>query len=106
MDPENQSRIKATVERYGADDLIVVLGAADPWSIEMAALTVTEGDPSFVGPLAGVQLGLPVVHIFEDEVREQVDPAIYDDRVGFVELAVDSAAVRVAMKNLRGEAER
>ncbi len=106
MDPENQSRIKATVERYGADDMIVVLGAADPWAIEMAALTVTEGDPSFVGPLAGVPLGLPVVHIFEDEVRSQVDPAIYEDRVGFVELAVDSDAVRAAMKNLRGEAER
>lgn len=106
MDPENQSRIKATVERYGADDMIVVLGAADPWAIEMAALTVTEGDPSFVGPLAGVQLGLPVVHIFEDDVRRQVDPAIYEDRVGFVELAVDSDAVRAAMKNLRGEAER
>jgi glycine reductase len=103
MDPENQSRIKATVERYGADDMVVVLGAADPWAIEMAALTVTEGDPSFVGPLAGVQLGLPVLHIFEDEIREQVDPSLYEERIGFVELAVDSAAVKAAMKKFRGE---
>ncbi len=103
MDPENQSRIKATVERYGTDDLVVVLGAADPWAIEMAALTVTDGDPSFVGPLAGVQLGLPVLHIFEDEIRDQVDPSLYDERVGFVERAVDSAAVKAAMKKFRGE---
>src|SRR5512136_2010646 len=101
MDPENQGRIKATVERYGGDDLVVVLGAADLEGLEMVAETVTEGDPSFVGPLAGVQLGLPVVHIFEDDLREQVDPAIYDERVSFVELAVDSEAVKTAMKKLR-----
>ncbi len=103
MDPENQGRIKATVERFGSDDLVVVLGAADLEGLEMVAETVTEGDPSYVGPLAGVQLGLPVVHIFEDDLREQVDPAIYDERIGFVELAVDSDAVKAAMKKLRGE---
>jgi glycine reductase len=103
MDPENQSRIKAAVDRYGADDMVVVLGAADPWSLEMAAATVTEGDPSFVGPLAGVPLGLPVVHIFEDDVRDQVDADLYEERIGFVELAVDADAVRTAMKKFRGE---
>ena len=75
MDPENQDRIKALVDRLGADDLVVVLGAADPEALEVAAETVTAGDPSYVGPLAGVSLGLPVVHIFEDEVKEQVDPS-------------------------------
>ena len=105
MDPENQSRIKSTVDRFGADDMVVVLGAADPWALEMAALTVTEGDPSFVGPLAGVQLGLPVVHIFEDDVRDQVDADLYQERIGFVELAVDADAVRTAMKKFRGENE-
>ena len=74
MDPENQDRIKALVDTLGADDLVVVLGAADPEALEVAAETVTAGDPSYVGPLAGVSLGLPVVHIFEDEVKEQVDP--------------------------------
>jgi len=103
MDPENQGRIKATVERYGADDLVVVLGAADLEGLEMVTETVTEGDPSCVGPLAGVQLGLPVVHIFEDDLREQVDPTLYEERIGFVELAVDSDAVKAAMKKYRGE---
>ena len=46
MDPENQGRIKSTVERYGSDDLVVVLGAADLEGLEMVAETVTEGDPS------------------------------------------------------------
>jgi betaine reductase len=103
MDPENQGRIKTTVDRYGSDDMVVVLGAADPDGLEMVAETVTEGDPAFVGPLAGVQLGLPVVHIFEDDVKAQVDPAIFEERIGFVEMAVDSEAVKVAMRKIRRE---
>ncbi len=102
MDPENQDRIKALVDRLGADDLVVVLGAADPEALEVAAETVTAGDPSYVGPLAGVSLGLPVVHIFEDEVKEQVDPAVYEEQVGLLELALDTEAVREAMAKARG----
>ena len=78
----------------GADDLVVVLGAADPEALEVAAETVTAGDPSYVGPLAGVSLGLPVVHIFEDEVKEQVDPSVYEEQVGLLELALDTDAVK------------
>jgi hypothetical protein len=50
-------------------------------------------------------LGLPVVHIFEDDVRDQVDADLYKERIGFVELAVDADAVRTAMRKLRGENE-
>jgi glycine/sarcosine/betaine reductase complex component A len=101
MDPENQDRIKALVDRLGTDDLVVVLGAADPEALEVAAETVTAGDPSYVGPLAGVQLGLPVVHIFEDEVKEQVDPSIYEEQVGLLELALDTDAVKETMRKSR-----
>jgi betaine reductase len=101
MDPENQDRIKALVDRIGADDLVVVLGAADPEALEVAAETVTAGDPSYVGPLAGVPLGLPVVHIFEDEVKEQVDPAVYEEQVGLLELALDTDAVKETMRKAR-----
>ena len=102
MDPENQDRIKALVERLGADDLVVVLGAADPEALEVAAETVSAGDPSYVGPLAGVSLGLPVVHIFEDEIKQQVDASVYDEQVGLLELALDTNAVREVMAKARG----
>jgi glycine/sarcosine/betaine reductase complex component A len=102
MDPENQDRIKALVERLGADDLVVVLGAADPEALEVAAETVTIGDPSYVGPLAGVPLGLPVVHIFEEEVKAQIDPAVYQEQVGLLELALDTDAVKETMRRARG----
>jgi betaine reductase len=101
MDPENQDRIKALVERLGADDLVVVLGAADPEALEVAAETVSAGDPSYVGPLAGVSLGLPVVHIFEDAVKEQVDASVYEEQVGLLELALDTEAVKEVMAKAR-----
>jgi glycine reductase len=102
MDPENQDRIKALVDQHGQENLIVVLGAADLESLEVTAETVTLGDPAYVGPLAGVQLGLPVVHILEEDVKEQVDPAVYDEQVGLLEMTLDVDQVREAVKGFPG----
>jgi glycine/sarcosine/betaine reductase complex component A len=102
MDPENQDRIKGLVDTHGADDLVVVLGAADLESIEVAAETVTLGDPAYVGPLAGVQLGLPVVHILEEDVKEQVDAGVYDEQVGLLEMTLDVEQVREAARKFPG----
>ena len=103
MDPENQGLIKRIVEEQGAEGIVVLLGAADEDAVEVAAETVREGDPAYVGPLAGVQLGLPVWHIFEDEVKAQADPAVYEDQVGFFELSFDTEAISAAMRRARGE---
>ena len=104
MDPENQGLIKRIAAEQGEDDLVVMLGAADPEAVEVAAETVREGDPAYVGPLAGIQLGLPVLHVFEDEVKAQADPAVYAEQVGFFELSFDTEAVKTAMRRARGEA--
>jgi glycine/sarcosine/betaine reductase complex component A len=102
MDPENQDRIKGLVDTHGADDLVVVLGAADLESLEVAAETVTMGDPAYVGPLAGVQLGLPVVHILEEDVKAQVDAGVYDEQVGLLEMTLDVEQVREAAGKFPG----
>ena len=102
MDPENQDRIKSLVDEHGADDLVVVLGAADLEALEVAAETVTVGDPAYVGPLAGVQLGLPVVHILEEDVKGQVDPSIYDEQVGLLEMTLDVAQIQRAAATFPG----
>jgi glycine reductase len=103
MDPENQDRIREIAERESAGDLVVVLGAVDADSLQVATETVTVGDPSYVGSLAGVSLGLTVVHIFEDEVKGQVDPGVYQEQVGLLELSLDPDAVKAAMAKLRGQ---
>ena len=102
MDPENQDRIKSLVDEHGADDLVVVLGAADLEALEVAAETVTLGDPAYVGPLAGVQLGLPVVHILEDDVRQDVDPEVWEAQVGLLEMTLDVDQIQRAAETFPG----
>lgn len=101
MDPENQDRIKRLADEHGRDDLVVVLGAADVESIEVTAETVTVGDPAYVGPLAGVQLGLPVLHVLDEDVKQQADPGVYEEQVGLLEMTIDTALVREAMRKVR-----
>ena len=103
MDPENQALIKRIVEERGADDIVVLLGAGDAEAVEVAAETVREGDPAYVGPLAGVQLGLPVLHVFEDEVKDQADPAVYEGQIGFFAMTLDVGEVTAAMRRARRE---
>jgi glycine reductase len=86
---DGQENIKSAVEQYGKDDLIVVLGAPDAGSAELYAETVFHGDPSWVGPLAGVALGLPVYHILEPEIKTQIDPVVYQEHLGLMEIALD-----------------
>jgi betaine reductase len=102
MDPENQDRIKSLVDEHGADDLVVVLGAADLEALEVAAETVTVGDPAYVGPLAGVQLGLPVAHILEDDVKRDVDPAVWEEQVGLLEMTLDVDQIQRAAATFPG----
>ena len=52
-----------------------------------------------MGPLAGVQLGLPVVHILEEDVKEQVDAGVYDEQVGLLEMTLDVEQVRDAARS-------
>ena len=59
MDLDDQARIQQVVDRVGSDDLVVLLGSPNPESAELYAATVTLGDPTFAGPLAGIPLGLP-----------------------------------------------
>ena len=103
MDPDNQALIKSIVEQHGDEDIVVMLGAADAEAVEVAAETVREGDPAYVGPLAGVQLGLPVLHVFEDEVKEQADPSVYEEQIGFLAMTLDTDEVKAVMRRTRGE---
>ena len=103
MDPDNQALIKRIVEEHGAEGIVVILGAADAEAVEVATETVRDGDPAWVGPLAGVQLGLPVLHVFEDEVKTQADPAVYEAEIGFFAMTLDVAEVTQAMRRARRE---
>jgi hypothetical protein len=103
MDLENQKRVKDYTEQYGAENLVVVLGAAEAEAAGLAAETVTAGDPTFAGPLAGVQLGLRVYHAVEAEFKGEVDAAIYDEQIGMMEMVLDVDEIVSEMTDIRSE---
>lgn len=83
---------------------MVLLGTPTADSSRLYALTVTEGDPSWVGPLAGVRLGLPVFHITEDDVKSQVTPAIYDEHIALMEFVPEIDEIRKSVREVREKA--
>jgi betaine reductase len=100
MDLENQARIKELAEKYGKEDLIVVLGGAEAEAAGLAAETVSQGDPTFAGPLAGVSLGLKAYHIFE--LKDEVDAQVYEDQVSMMEMVLDVDAIIKEVSTYRG----
>lgn len=103
MDLENQKRVKEFAEKHGAENLVVVLGAAEGEASGLAAETVTNGDPTFAGPLTGVQLGLTVYHVCEPEIKDEVDAAVYDEQVGMMEMVLDVDDIIAEMTPIREE---
>jgi len=101
MDLENQNRVKGAVDSFGADNVIVLIGAAEAEAAGLAAETVTNGDPTFAGSLAGVQLGLRVYHVVEQEFKDYVDGAVYDEQIGMMEMVLDVDSIVGEMKSMR-----
>jgi betaine reductase len=102
MDAEAQANIKKIVESQGGkDNVIVVLGASDIDGAEISAETVTIGDPSYSGPLAGVSLGLPVYHILEYEVKKHIPEEVYKECVGIMAMVINSEEVGKRFKVIR-----
>ena len=104
MDLEGQGRIKQVIERAGSADVIAVLGANSSAAVEMTALTLKSGDPSYAGPLAGIALGIPSYHVLESEIADQFDRALYERELALSALAMDVAEVVAPLKTIRDAA--
>jgi betaine reductase len=104
MDLSTQETIKRLVDQHGADALLVVLGAPDAESAGIAAETVVLGDPSWAGPLAGVQLGLPVYHVLEDELRAAVPAEVWEEQVGLMLDVLEVDDIADAVREFREQA--
>lgn len=103
MDLENQKRVKDLTDKHGAENVVVILGAAEAEAAGLAAETVTAGDPTFAGPLAGVQLGLRVYHAVEPQFKDEVDADVYDEQVGMMEMVLDVDEIIEEMTDIREE---
>ena len=101
MDLQSQEAILRLSEQHGRDELVVILGAPDAEAAEIAAETVVTGDPAYAGALAGVQLGLDVYHVLEDDVRTAVPEEVWEQQIGVMADILDADAVGSAVATMR-----
>lgn len=103
MDLENQKRVKEFAEKYGPENLVVLLGAAEGEASGLAAETVTAGDPTYAGPLTGVSLGLQVYHVCEPKIKAEFDEAVYEEQCGMMEMVIDVPDIVNEMTSIRDQ---
>ena len=101
MNFENQGVIKRLADQYGPENLAVVLGNGEASGVEVFAETVTEGDPSYAGPLAGVSLKIPVYHVLEEDVMAVVPEAIREEKLQLSSLVIDVEPMRQVLQAAR-----
>jgi glycine/sarcosine/betaine reductase complex component A len=101
MNFENQGIIKRLADQYGPENLAVVLGNGDAQGAEVFAETVTQGDPTYAGPLAGVPLKIPVYHVLEDEVMAVVPEKLREERLQLSSLVIDVEPMRQVLQASR-----
>ena len=101
MNFENQGVIKRLADQYGPENLAVILGNSETSGVEVFAETVTQGDPSYAGPLAGVSLKIPVYHVLEEDVMAVVPEAMREDKLQLSALVIDVEPMRQALQAAR-----
>ncbi len=101
MDLNSQETIKRLADEHGADQLLVILGAPDPESAEIAAETVVLGDPTYAGALAEAQLGLSVYHVLEEEFRSQIAADVWEDQIGVMADVLEAEEITAAVASMR-----
>ena len=103
MDLENQNRVKDAADKFGAENVVILLGAAEAEAAGLAAETVTAGDTTFAGPLAGVALGLSVYHVVEEPIKSLFDESVYEDQISMMEMVLEVEEIEEEMSGIREE---
>jgi glycine/sarcosine/betaine reductase complex component A len=101
MDLNSQETIKRLANEHGTEQLLVILGAPDAESAEIAAETVVLGDPTYAGALAEAQLGLSVYHALEEEFRRLIDDDVWEEQIGLMADVLDAEEISAAVKGMR-----
>jgi glycine reductase len=104
MDLGSQETIKRLADEHGNEQLLVILGAPDPESAEIAAETLVLGDPTYAGALAEVQLGLAVYHVLEDEIKKEIPDEAWEEQIGVMADVLEAEEIGAAVKGMREQA--
>jgi len=101
MDVEMQQTVKDLTNKYGAQNLVVIIGGSEAEASGITAETMVTGDPTDVGPLAGITLGLVVYHVFEPEIKDVCDQSAYDEQCGVMEMVLEMDEIILEVKSVR-----
>lgn len=101
MDLQSQEAVLRLAKANDPASLVVLLGAPDPEAAEIAAETVTKGDPAYAGALAGAQLGLEVYHVLDDEVKAEIPGEVWEEQIGLMAEVLDAPALVAAVRSMR-----
>ena len=96
--------MKALAEQFGADELVIVFGLNQPFTLRILASTFKDGDPSFAGVLGGIALGLKSYHIFE--LKDEIPGEVWQREMAFKELEMegeDVDTICALMREIRGD---
>ena len=88
-------------ETLDREEVVVLLGTPTEDSSRLYAMTVTTGDPSWAGALAGVGLNLPVYHVTEGAVKAEIALADYDEHLALMAMAMDVDGIGAAVRAVR-----
>ena len=88
-------------DQYGPENLAVVLGNGEANGVEVFAETVTQGDPSYAGPLAGVALKIPVYHVLEEEILGALPDNLREEKLQLSSLVIDVEPMHQVLKRAR-----
>lgn len=101
MDLQTQEAVLRLARANDPASLVVLLGAPDPEAAEIAAETVTKGDPAYAGALTGAQLGLDVYHVLDEDVKAEVPPEVWDEQIGLMADVLEAQALAAAVRSMR-----
>ena len=59
--------------------------------------------PHLRRPLAGVPLGLCVYHVLEPELKQEADPAKWEEQISMMEMVLNVDALVAAVSKMRAE---
>lgn len=98
---DNEAQIAVRDASRKNKNLTIIVGGHEVGPCTLLAETFKDGDPSYSGVLGGIALGLKTYHICEPEIKYMVDPAIYEDHVEMMEMAIDVEEIHKELKAIR-----
>lgn len=103
MDASVQQIVKDLTCKYGAENILVIIGGAEAESSGISAETMSLGDPTGIGPLAGIALGLTVYHVVEPEIKNECEMSVYEELCGVMEFILEIDEIITEVKSVRAQ---